>query len=71
MDVQSTEKEKAYRNLHVQVSDKQLARAAAGLCSHGIQLGLCLSLLLSSLPSQVLFCLQRVLKLNHNSQSSI
>lgn len=52
-------RKEAYRQLHIEVSDQQLAGATARLCPHGIQLGLCLSLLLSSFPSQVLLCLQR------------
>ena len=55
--MQKVKMKKAHRQLHIEIGDQQLAGATASLCPHGIQLGLRLSLLLSSLPSQVLLCL--------------
>ena len=48
-----------YPKLHIQVGHQQLAGSTASLSSHGIELSLRLSLLLSCFPSKVLFCLQQ------------
>jgi len=51
----------SHPKLYIEIGHQQLARAAASLCPHGIQLCLRLSLLLSSFPGQVFLCLQKAM----------